>query len=367
MSPRLQPTGLTALLFVLAMSASTAFAQSQWKEIPVGYNMPKSAMAAAPLSTMAMAMAAPGPAKGATKVNYSGEGRDPNRKWEIEFHGGGFWAIGGVSGQSYALPTAATFTSLNGVGPQSLQVPSYFFGSGAGLYNSFTQGPFGLSNTIIPLDPTLKSQFGRRDGGPSLGVRLGREFGPWFGIEVSADWNTTPIGIGDSRLLAIEATRASYANAFTEFESSVVPGGTALAISSAKRSAGSQLFWTGAVNVNLRPEGKTIPYLTFGGGAVSNIGPAPHASLLGFYAFDFAGPQAETDLVNIQARPPRTQWVAVLGIGAKYYATPRWGLRFDFRDHVTSNSIDTVLFATPERRNPFSVECGCFLWAECAE
>jgi hypothetical protein len=324
-------------------TANAAFAQSHWKEIPVGYNMPKSVMAAASPSTMATTPFPRAPKDG----RYTGEGRDMNHPWEIEFHGGGFWNVGGVSGQSFALPTAATFSSLGGIGPQSLQVTSYFFGSGANLYNQFTQGPFGLSNTITPLDPTLKSQFGRRHGGPSIGVRLGRDIGPWFGIEFSADWNTTPISIDDKQLLAIESTRSSFANSFTEFETSVVPGGTALAISSSKRSAGSQLFWTGVVNVNLKPDGKTIPYLTFGGGAVSNIGPAPHGSLLGFYAFDFAGPHAENDVVDIQARAPRTQWVAVLGIGAKYYATPRWGLRFDFRDHVTSNSIDTVLFATP--------------------
>jgi hypothetical protein len=323
------------------MSASAVFAQSQWKEIPVGYNMPKSVMAAAPPST-------PFPNAPKNTSRYSGEGRNPSFPWEIEFHGGGFWNIGGVSGQGFTAPAAATFNGLaGGVGPQSLQVSSYFFGPGAALYNQFTQGPAALTNTITPLDPLLDNQFGRRHGGPAIGVRFGRDLNPWFGIEFSADWNTSPIAIDDKQLLGIEQTRASLANSFTEFTTSVAPG-TALAISSIKRSAGSQLFWTGVVNVNLKPEGKTIPYLTFGGGAVSNIGPAPHASLLGFYAFDSgSGPHAETDLVNIQARPPRTQWVAVLGIGAKYYATSRWGLRFDFRDHVTSNSTDTVLFATP--------------------
>lgn len=340
MPPRRRPFGLTSLLCVLAMSASMAFAQSQWKEIPVGYNMPKSVMAAAPPTATPFPQAPKG-------TRYSGEGRDPNRPWEVEFHGGGFWNVGGVSGQGFTAPTVATFNAFpGGVGPQSLQVSSYFFGPGAALYNRFTQGPSALSNTITPLDPLLDHQFGRRHGGPAIGVRFGRDLNRWFGIEFSADWNTTPIAIDDKQLLGIEQTRASFANSFTEFTTSVAPG-TALAVSSVKRSAGSQLFWTGVVNVSLKPEGKTIPYLTFGGGAVSNIGPAPHASLLGFYAFDFAGPHAETDVVNIQARPPRTQWVAVLGIGAKYYATSRWGLRFDFRDHVTSNSIDTVLFATP--------------------
>ena len=57
MSPRLRPFGFPAFFCALAMTASMAFAQSEWKEIPVGYNMPKSVMAVTSLSTMAMAMA----------------------------------------------------------------------------------------------------------------------------------------------------------------------------------------------------------------------------------------------------------------------------------------------------------------------
>ena len=94
---------LISLLCVLAMSASMAFAQSEWKEIPVGYNMPKSVMAVASLSTMEMAMAAPPTPKAATK-KYYGQERDPYHKWEVEFHGGGFWNFGGVSGQSMRFP-----------------------------------------------------------------------------------------------------------------------------------------------------------------------------------------------------------------------------------------------------------------------
>src|SRR3954470_4221152 len=104
MSPRLRPIALSTLLCVLAMSASMAFAQSEWKEIPVGYNMPKSVMAVASLSTMEMAMPAPTPAKAATK-KYYGQERDPYHKWEVEFHGGGFFTLGSAPpGQAFLLP-----------------------------------------------------------------------------------------------------------------------------------------------------------------------------------------------------------------------------------------------------------------------
>src|SRR5207245_1070266 len=81
----------------------------------------------------------------------------------------------------------------------------------------------------------------------------------------------------------------------------------------------------------------------------SELGPRPHAGIFGQYTFDGSlGPHQETDLVNLEAGSKnRTNWVAVLGLGMKYYATPRWGLRFDFRDNVTSNPLDTFLSANP--------------------
>src|SRR4051812_44752002 len=79
-------TGSFTAVCVLAMSASLAFAQSQWKEIPVGYNMPATAMAAAPAGIMP----APFP-KAPGKSSYRGQGRDPKPSWEVEIHGGGFF------------------------------------------------------------------------------------------------------------------------------------------------------------------------------------------------------------------------------------------------------------------------------------
>src|SRR5439155_21419007 len=107
MSPRLRPIGLSTLLCVLALSTSMAFAQSKWKEVPVGYNMPKSVMAAAPVSALAAAT----PFPQAPKASYAGEGRDMNHKWEIEFHGGAFFNIDSGSGQGFLLPTGTPFTT----------------------------------------------------------------------------------------------------------------------------------------------------------------------------------------------------------------------------------------------------------------
>src|SRR4051812_19999873 len=183
MSPRLRPTGLSTLLCVLVISAG-AFAQSQWKEIPVGYNMPKSVMAAAPLSTMGMANAAPG--KPTSKASYSGEGRDPNRKWEIEFHGGGFFTLGSTSGQGFLSPTGTPFTTVNAM--PSLIVSSYMFGDGANLANAVSAAGFG-GGPIVPLDPILDRALGTRNSGPSIGFRLSRDLGSHFSGELNFDWS----------------------------------------------------------------------------------------------------------------------------------------------------------------------------------
>jgi hypothetical protein len=333
MSPRLPPINLSTLLCVIGMSASMAFAQSQWKEIPVGYNMPKSVMAVASLSTMAMATSPP--AKAATK-KYYGQERDPYHKWEVEFHGGGFFTLGSAPPGQAFLPTAGTpFLTVNGT--PSLFVTSYMFGDGAVLANQVAAE--GVGGPITPLDPLLGQALGRHDNGPSIGVRLSRDFGAYFNGELNVDWSVSPIAIGDSRLIQVEATRSSFTDLFPVS----TPEG---AISDIRRSAGSQLFYTGVVNVNLKTKGKVLPYLSFGGGAVSDLGPRPHAGIFGQFAF--VPTHQETDVVNLEAGSKHsTHFVGVLGFGVKYYATSRWGLRLDVRDHVTRNYIDTILSAHP--------------------
>jgi hypothetical protein len=147
------PVVRNTVIFVTLMSSSLLLAQSQWKEIPVGYNMPRSAMAAAPAAPAPF----PSAPKGANKdSSYAGEGPDPNHPWEVEFHAGGFFSLGGEGGgRAKIFPPAAPFNSgPGGIGPASLQLSSYFFGDGPPLYNRVATGS-GLSNTIAPLDPNL--------------------------------------------------------------------------------------------------------------------------------------------------------------------------------------------------------------------
>ena len=333
MSSRFPISGLYVLLVVCAMSAA-AFAQSQWKEIPVGYNMPKSAMTTAPAIP-----AAPFPS--APKPRYSGDGRDPNRPWEVEFHAGGMFATDQDQGTPGVFDPGTSFTTISG--DPSVQVPSYMFGPGARLTQLFGATLGTPLAGVTSLDPIAHSQIGKRQNGPLLGARISRDLNRWFTLELSADWNASPVSINDGALVGIEATRSSFATFFSHANPN-----TLVALTDVRRSEGSQLFWTGVVNVNLIPEGKNIPYLTFGGGGVSALGPTPHAAILGYYDFDgLVGPHAETDVVTLRSSAPRTQWVAVLGIGYKYYATQRWGIRFDLRDNFMENRLNTLIDAAP--------------------
>src|SRR5438067_15653 len=331
MSPRLRPIGLCALLSLFAMSA-LAFAQTQWKEIPVGYNMPKSVMTTTSLNTLAAAVAPPKPS---STLTYSGEGRDRNRPWEIEFHGGGFFDTDSGSGQGFTPLPGTPFQTVNGT--PSLFVTSYMFGDGARLVNQI-----GGAGSIVPLDPILDGAIGKRQSGPSIGFRMSRDFGAYLNGELNFDWSFTPVGLKDSTLLQVESTRASFSNFFPVS----TPQG---AISDVRRSVGSQLFYTGVVNVYLKPNGKVLPYLSFGAGGVSDVGSLPHAGIFGQYTFPGAfGPHQETDLVNLQAGSKHsTHFVGILGFGMKYFATPQWGLRLDVRDHVTRSYIDTILSSHP--------------------
>jgi hypothetical protein len=328
MSGRCSIIGKTTTLVLILLTSSFLLAQAQWKDIPVGYNMPKSAM---PASTPF-----PPPQK---HSSYSGEGRSSKPSWEIEFHGGGIFNTAQDEGNAGFFAPVTSF--LTTTGDSSANVSSFMFGPGAQLTQQV--GSALAIPGVTALDSVAHSQIGSRQSGAAFGARISRDLNRWFNLEFSADWNASPLSINDKTLLGVEATRTSFLNFFSgpAFKSSV-------AVADVKRSQGSQLFWTGVVNVNLKTEGKNIPYLTFGGGARSALGPAPHAAILGYYDFDLGtGFHAEQDLVNLRLIEDRTQWLAVLGIGYKYYATNHWGIRFDVREHFTPDTLITVIDATP--------------------
>src|SRR4051812_21703368 len=199
-------TGSFTAVCVLAMSASLALAQSQWKEIPVGYNMPATAMAAAPAGPMP----APFP-KAAGKSSYRGAGRDPKPSWEIEFHGGGFWTTSQENGSAIGFAPGTAFTTANSADP-SVQVSSYMFGPGAALTQAYGS-QLGLPG-ITSLDATAQSEIGKVNDGPSVGIRLSRDLTSRFNVEFNGDWNAAPISLTDKTMLGIFDTGNTFFNFF---------------------------------------------------------------------------------------------------------------------------------------------------------
>jgi hypothetical protein len=56
---------------------------------------------------------------------------------------------------------------------------------------------------------------------------------------------------------------------------------------------------------------------------------------------------SETDLVRLRVSVPDNVFVGVVGAGAKYVASPRWGMRVDGRVYLGSGKVETVVDATP--------------------
>jgi hypothetical protein len=276
----------------------------------------------------------------------SSEGPDRLRRWEIEFHGGGMFSSNPDGGKA-ALPAAgATFTDA--AAAPTRPVSSWMFGDGTVLYNDFSAASGGaMTTTMTPLDPVITRQVGERKSGAGTGFRLGVDLNKRFGIEWSTDYTWTPVELKKSFLTGLEATRASFGSTFTDLVNNYCGcsgGGDAIS-DTRRRSEGGQLFNTLAANIYLKTSGKLIPYITAGGGFVSNVGPNPHAAILGHYVL--SGAAENTDTVNVVARTSGTQGLGLVGIGAKYYATPHWGLRFDFRDHLMGNGLSTTVDANP--------------------
>jgi hypothetical protein len=112
--------------------------------------------------------------------------------------------------------------------------------------------------------------------------------------------------------------------------------------------SGQELLATGALNINLRTQGRAIPYFTVGGGGIFSLGDAPSATLVGNYQFSFSGaPHNESDAVRLHYRVPDHAAAGFFGVGMKYYITPHYGIRGEVRDLVSGYHVDNLLDAAP--------------------
>ena len=209
----------------------------------------------------------------------------------------------------------------------------------------------GVTPRITALDPVLSESIAQRQSGGSVGFRISRHLTPRYTAEFSFDYSRGQLEMTDAALAGIEASRATFVSAFNaRIADTGVP---ATSTATVHAQEGHQIFTAGALNINLATDGKIIPYITVGGGILTNADDTPSATLVGNYRF-LMGPASgrvvfydETDTVNLRSSIKGHTFVGVLGGGIKYAVTPRWGVRLDVRAHLSKTSISNLVDASP--------------------
>jgi len=313
---------------------------------------PSATMAASSSSTApaaynpaAAAFATPKPAPAAA----SSEGPDPDRRWEVEIHGGYQFAINPTSGTSNLPNPGAPFLTV--VASPTRAISSWYFGDGALLYNQWVAVNGGFTvNTITPWDPVLTSSVVRRQDGGTVGGRVSYDFNRRINAELNFDYNLGDLAFTSGSLINTQATSDSFLAAWTENLTGCVAC-TILNISSTPtlvNHQGAAFEFTGGVNVNFWTSGRFIPYASVGVGVLHTTGDVPSITLAGNYDYIFGGQEHnETDVATLTTSVQGNTFVGYVGVGAKYYVTPHWGFRFDVRDHISANGISNLLSASP--------------------
>ena len=224
---------------------------------------------------------------------------------------------------------------------------SWYFGDGAVLLNQVNTA-LGATAKITALDPVLNGSAVQRRNEGSFGFRISRHINPRYTAEFRLDYGRGRLEMNDTFLAGIEASSASFMSAFNARIADLVPATSTVTIHDRE---GHQTFTIGALGINLKTDGKIIPYATIGGGLVSNTGGTPSATLTGNFQIPM-GPNRvifynETDTVNLRYSIEHRTFVGVLGGGIKYAVTPRWGIRLDVRASLSKNSGSNLLDANP--------------------
>jgi len=271
-------------------------------------------------------------------------------KWELEVHGGGAFS-GSADGTASSLPPATTALSLGNCSfcPTTRLVASWYFGDGTRLLND-TLRDYRLPGQAASLDSVLGTAATAWPNGASVGMRFSRVLTRRFSAEFALDYHVESLDFTQAATQALEQSRDGFATAFTSlftltpFTNERISSTLDIASGSARR-----LDATGVIVVNLKREGRFIPYVAGGGGISNIIGEEPAATLKGSYQFTFGGlsPFDERDTVTVRTAVDRHTPVGVLGGGVKWNVSPRWGIRADVRGHFSGSRVTTLLDASP--------------------
>ncbi|HXZ27640.1 MAG TPA: outer membrane beta-barrel protein, partial [Terriglobales bacterium] len=341
---------LSVMVVVVALVSLPAAAQEAPPAAPSVAAASSSSTAPAPYNPAAAAFATPKPAAAAA----SSEGPDPDRRWEVEIHGGYQFAINPTSGTSNLPNPGAPFLTI--IASPTRAVSSWYFGDGALLYsqwvdalNALVGPPNVLNDKITPWDPVLTSSVVRRQDGGTVGGRVSYDFNRRINAELNFDYNMGDLAFTSGSLINTQATSDSFLAAWTE-NLTTCGACTILSITSTPtlvNHQGAAFEFTGGVNVNFWTSGRFIPYASVGVGVLHTTGDVPAINLTGNYDYIFGAQEHnETDSATLITSVQGNTFVGYVGVGAKYYVTPHWGFRFDVRDHISANGISNLLSAS---------------------
>jgi hypothetical protein len=298
------------------------------------------------------------PAMGVVASAQSSSGR----RWEVEVHGGGIVSTnpggGTVALPGRGAPLTGPILIVNGVPAVSRAVSSWYFGDGAALLNEAQASIRLVGTRITPLDAVLQSPFVERGSGSSVGFRVGRMLTPRFVAEFSFDYHRATPSVTSASTSGIEATRASFTNVWASLLPP--PARNALTVSSVSTVSeprSREVTTAGLLLINVLTSGRIRPYAALGAGVIATNGTQPSVTIVGDYDFTLllVSPPGvtvpnprwhETDTVTVRSSVDTARaWI--VGGGVKLDMTERWGIRFDLRDTLSSNTSSTLVSATP--------------------
>jgi hypothetical protein len=203
---------------------------------------------------------------------------------------------------------------------------------------------------VTPLDGVLTSASIRRQRGAAFGLALSRTLTPRFGLEFAVDGSATAPTFTPAASSALEASRASFADAFTTFLSpSFVSNQSVTATSTVDAGHREEWLVSGALDITLRRSARSEWHATAGVGLVSDPGTGSAASLTGHYAFLInpgAVPYDETDSVTITSTRTTRPFVLVGG-GWSHDLSRRWGVAGDLRVMLSGVGETTSVATNP--------------------
>jgi hypothetical protein len=273
-----------------------------------------------------------------------------DRRWHVEgFAGISIFEL--PTGGSAALPPPGEPITTSGPINQSRRVPTWFLGDGAQLLNG-VNAEFGVTSLLTPLDNVLTSLGLAGSNGPAAGIRVRRVLSRSLALELSADLLPGSRELSPLLIDAAEAARASFGPAFSgllatgPFTDLSVSAATVIANRSSR-----ELATTLAAQWTLGSRA-FAPYVTLGGGLVSQIGSLPSITLTGSYRFNIQGmgggavPINESDTLRLHYQQG-SALVGVVGAGVRRPFGERLGISIDGRLLLGQQTLSLRLDSNP--------------------